>query len=157
MAGRLNRDAPCCSNSVHGPHQPCDLQGTAGEQTIIRGRVGLALDCRSGPGPTTARCWARSSSDQGAGFAAANDLGGKGNVAMRQSRERLDLFWTQRHLVTCIKMRADVLTNLLPQQGGLPKRGCGRDGKCSGRQALLANRDRRALWPFSPTPADIGF
>jgi hypothetical protein len=32
---------------------------------IIRGRVGLALDCRSGPGPRTARCRARSSSDQG--------------------------------------------------------------------------------------------
>jgi hypothetical protein len=32
----------------------------------IRGRVGLALDCRSGPGPRTSRCWARSSSDQGA-------------------------------------------------------------------------------------------
>src|SRR5262249_27264898 len=31
----------------------------------IRGRVGLALDCRSGPGPRTARCKARSSSDQG--------------------------------------------------------------------------------------------
>src|SRR5712671_3865412 len=31
----------------------------------IRGRVGLALDCRSGPGPRTARCRARSSSDQG--------------------------------------------------------------------------------------------
>jgi len=28
----------------------------------IRGRVGLALDCRSGPGPRTARCRARSSS-----------------------------------------------------------------------------------------------
>jgi hypothetical protein len=32
----------------------------------IRGRIGLALDCRSGPGPRTARCRARSSSDQGA-------------------------------------------------------------------------------------------
>jgi len=28
----------------------------------IRGRIGLALDCRSGPGPRTARCRARSSS-----------------------------------------------------------------------------------------------
>jgi hypothetical protein len=32
----------------------------------IRGRVGLALDCRSGPGPRTVDCRARSSSDQGA-------------------------------------------------------------------------------------------
>jgi len=28
----------------------------------IRGRIGLALDCRFGPGPRTARCRARSSS-----------------------------------------------------------------------------------------------
>jgi hypothetical protein len=32
----------------------------------IRGRIGLALDCCFGPGPRTARCRARSSSDQGA-------------------------------------------------------------------------------------------
>jgi hypothetical protein len=31
----------------------------------IRGRIGLALDCRFGPGPRTVRCRARSSSDQG--------------------------------------------------------------------------------------------
>ena len=35
----------------------------------IRGRIGLALDCRSGPGPRTARCRARSSSDQTASLA----------------------------------------------------------------------------------------
>ena len=29
-------------------------------------KIGLALDCRSGPGPRTTRCRARSSSDQGA-------------------------------------------------------------------------------------------
>jgi len=46
----------------------------------IRGRVGLALDCRSGPGPRTARCRARSRA-----FEIGHTIG-SGYRRMRRSR-----------------------------------------------------------------------
>jgi hypothetical protein len=43
-------------------HQPPYQADRPRRARDIRGRIGLALDCRSGPGPRTARCRARSSS-----------------------------------------------------------------------------------------------
>jgi hypothetical protein len=52
-------------NAVVLGHQPPYQADRPRCARDIRGRIGLALDCRSGPGPRTVRCKARSSSDQG--------------------------------------------------------------------------------------------
>jgi hypothetical protein len=55
-----------------------------------------------------------------------------------------------RHRVTCIKTRAGALTNLLPQQGGLPKGDAVDKDKYSGTPALLVVKHQESIVAILP-------